>query len=263
MVSNPDVAELQNITNNELLKFHEWTKSNKLTINTDKTEFLIFSNRLGNTLPPILELQGSVIQPSNTCKYLGVVLDDKLNFREHIKCIITKISRLTGILYKIKDKLPIKARLNYYYAFIYPYISYNILVWGATCPSIMEPLNVQHKRTIRIIANAGYRDHTEPIFKNLNLLKLCDIYKYSLLAYMHDKVSNDGHVASHNLNTRSRFQLRPKFHRLSLSQHAVSYTGPTEWNKLPENLKQIPKRNCFKRNLKKNHYRRLYWNSLE
>ena len=251
MVSNPDVAELQNITNNELLKFHEWTKSNKLTINTDKTEFLIFSNRLGNTLPPILELLGSVIQPSNTCKYLGVVLDDKLNFREHIKCIIKKISRLTGILYKIKDKLPMKARLNYYYAFIYPYISYNILVWGATCPSIMEPLNVQHKRTIRIIANAGYRDHTEPIFKNLNLLKLCDIYKYSLLAYMHDKVSNDGHVASHNLNTRSRFQLRPKFHRLSLSQHAVSYTGPTEWNKLPENLKQIPKRNCFKRNLKK------------
>ena len=114
------------------------------------------------------------ISPVNNCKYLGIYLDNKLTFNDHIKYVNSKISRHTGILYKIRDHLPIKSRLDYYYAYIYPYLSYNVIIWGGTYPIHLQPLIIQQKRTIRTICNAGYRDHTDPLFKRLNLLKFHD-----------------------------------------------------------------------------------------
>ena len=95
--------------------------------------------------------------------------------------VISKISRHTGILYKIRDNLPTKTRLDYYYAYIYPYLSYCTIIWGCAYQTHLNPLFIQQKRTIRTIVNAGFRDHTDPHFKALKLLKVQDIYINSSL----------------------------------------------------------------------------------
>ena len=90
----------------------------------------------------------SIIPPINNCKYLGVYLDDKLTFKDHINYINSKISRYTGILYKIRDYLPMKARLDYYYAYIYPYLSYNTIIWGCAYDIHLNPLFFQQKELL-------------------------------------------------------------------------------------------------------------------
>ena len=183
--SGPDFNILKTSTNTELMKLSNWTFANKLTLNASKTEFLVFSNRHYEKNDANLNLLGNIVHSSQTCKYLGVYLDRDMSFKSHIDHVLKKVSRHTGILYKIRDDLPITARLDFYYAYIYPYLSYNIIVWGAAYDSVLQPLFLQQKRTVRTVAGAGYRDHTDPLFRRYGTLKLIDIYKLQLLSHMH------------------------------------------------------------------------------
>ena len=152
--SGSNIDSLALTTNEELLKLKDWTQANKLTIHAGKTKLLLVSKRIPSQNNFSINLMDSNIVRDHTCKYLGIYLDDKLTFKDHIKHINSKISRYIGILYKIKDNLPIKTRLDYYYAYIYPYLSYNTIIWGCAYPSHIQPLVVLQKRAVRTIANA-------------------------------------------------------------------------------------------------------------
>ena len=135
---------------------------------------------------------------------------------------------------------------------MYIHISITILLFGGgVCDSALKPLIMQQKRTVRIISDAEFREHTDPIFKRLNILKLTDIYKINLLTYVHKTRSHGYFQRNHNVNTRSSNFATPTFHRLHQTQRAVSYAGPNHWNSLPENLKQIDKLSRFKIEVKK------------
>ena len=204
-----DIDTLTASTNTELTKLNDWTLANKLTIHAGKTKLLVVSNRLTSNVSISIKIIDSVIAPTNCCKYLGVHLDNKMTFSNHIKHVNVKISRHTGILYKIRENIPLKARLDYYYAYIFPYLSYNIIIWGSAFPTHLNQLIIQQKRTIRTIANAGFRDHTDPLFRRFKILKLQDIYHFQLGTYMFHARSR-GEYPTPNSNT----------------EHDVSYAGP-------------------------------------
>ena len=246
------IDTLTSSTNEELSKLKDWTLANKLTIHAGKTKLLMISNRIPSHQSISIKIMDKEIFPSLSCKYLGIYLDHKLTFKEHIQYINSKISRNTGILYKIREYLPLKARLDYYYAYIYPYLTYNTIIWGGTYLTHLQPIILQQKRTIRTIANAGFLDHTDPLFKKFRLLKFQDIYKFQLGTYMFHAKKRGEYPTQTNVHTRSRGAnlARSVFHGLTSTQHAVSYAGPTFWNKLPPSLRTIKSFSRFKKSLK-------------
>ena len=253
IVSNtdPNIDTLIDSTNRELSKLNDWTLANKLTIHAGKTKLLIVSNRIQSQQNLGINLLNNFISPVNNCKYLGVRLDNKMTFKDHIGYVISKISRYTGILYKIRDNLPTKTRLDYYYAYIYPYLSYNTLIWGCAYLNYLQPLIIQQKRAVRTIANAGFMDHTDPIFKQLKLLKVKDIYNLQLGLYMYHARNRGEYASQSNIHTRgSDHDAHSVVHRLSRSQHAVSYAGPQFWNTLPIDIRSINNFGRFKKSLK-------------
>lgn len=185
-----------------------------------------------------------------------------MNFKNHIQHIISKISKNTGILYKIRDFLPLSSRKNYYYAYIYPYLSYNIILWGDTCQNILQPLIIQHKRCIRTICNSRKFDHTAPLFKRLQFLQVKDIFHFSLGTYMHREVNKGQFSLPHSRNTRqsSRNLAAARFQNLTQTQRSASYIGPTIWNSIPSNIRNIECFTQFKKYLK-NYYIDLYEDS--
>ena len=88
------------------------------------------------------------------------------------------------------------------------------------------------------------------LFLKLGLLKFCDVYKYHLLLRMFKEVKDGNFKVEHGRGTRNCNLAAPTFHRLTLSQHAFSFTGPSHWNALPQYLRNIPKFQPFKRALK-------------
>ena len=240
------------IINTELKKIHDWTISNRLTINSSKTEMIQFSNKVIPETNEQVILNGNRVGFVDSVKFLGVYLDNKVNFSVHVNHVLSKISKHAGILYKIKYNLTNSARIKYYNSFVLPYLNFNILHWGSTNENHLYPLKIIQKRIVRTIANAEFHAHTTPLFVRLKLLKLEDLYKFQAIVDTHVKIKSGLYGVAHGRDTRNSKLALPKFHRLSRTQQSVSFNGPTFWNDLPLNIREIQFLPKFKKRLK--HY---------
>ena len=111
-IGDRDIDNLITRTNSELDKVYEWATVNRLTVNATKTQLLLTTNRpLDPVLPPI-RLGTTELSLVESCDFLGTNLDAKLTFKLHIDSIANKISKNIGILYRIRDKLNDKAKLD-------------------------------------------------------------------------------------------------------------------------------------------------------
>ena len=238
------------IINSELAKINDWTNQNRLTINVPKTEMMCFSKKKLNLSNDHIMLNNEFIKFSNSCIFLGVHIDKNLTFKNHISHVMGKLAKNTGILYKIKDNMTEAAMLNYYNALLLPYMSYNVIVWGGTYRTHLEPIVVQQKRIIRIIANSHFLEHTNNLFFRLKLLKFHDVYRYFLSIYMFKTVNQGNYTIQHGVNTRNRDLAQPVYQRLTITQHSIQYCGPKIWNELPRDIRNISKLHIFKKHLK-------------
>ena len=243
--------------NSELLKIQEWTVANRLTINNSKTELLLFSNKHTTHNNEQIFFNGNYVKYVDHAKFLGVFVDTKLNFKEHINYITKKISKHAGILYRIKHCLPTKTRLTYYNSFVLPYLNYNVLHWGSTNDVHLRPLITIQKRIVRTIADADYLAHTTPLFRKFNILKLLDLYKFQAVVDTHLKIQKGAYKIEHSVNTRNSNLSKPKRHNLTRSKQSVATNGPNLWNSLPIDIRSIKSLPSFKKNLK-SHYLSQY-----
>ena len=120
-----DVAT-ENLLNCELSKVSNWLSANKLSLNVKKSNFLHFhyGNCKKNTLD--LKLDGIAVEEKKVAKYLGVYIDNKLNWKNHIEHVRTKLSKGNGMISKIRYYVNERCLLNLFYAFIQSHINYNL-----------------------------------------------------------------------------------------------------------------------------------------
>ena len=97
-------------------------------------------------------------------KFLGVLIDEKLSWADHIKSIKMKISKGTGIFNKAKKYINLSTLVTLYHSFIYPYITCCLEVWGGAGDVYLLSLFKLQKRVVRIMKSLPHRAHTEPIF---------------------------------------------------------------------------------------------------
>ena len=97
-----NLHELSTVINNELNCIIKWLNANRLSLNIDKTNFVIFRPKGKNEECPTIHINGTSILEVGYAKFLGVIIDNKLNWLEHIKCISRKIAKGTGIITKAR-----------------------------------------------------------------------------------------------------------------------------------------------------------------
>ena len=118
---------------------NKWMISNKLTLNLSKSNLIIIPPK--KLLPEkyILSLDFSQITLCKTVKYLGVSIDDSLNFDAHI-FLENKLARSLGILFKTKQHLNTSTLVQIYYSTFHAYLSYGLIIWGSTFKSYLNCL---------------------------------------------------------------------------------------------------------------------------
>ena len=84
-------------------------------------------------LPKLTIIGNRVIERQEFIKFLGVLLDENLNWNEHIKYIENKIAKNLGLLYRTRPFLERNTLLALYYSYIQTYINYTNIAWGSTC----------------------------------------------------------------------------------------------------------------------------------
>ena len=249
--SCPSFDNLINVLTNELIGVREYMIRNRLSINVEKTFAVVFTNKPADyTELSELKLDNCVLNVCNSCKYLGLTIDNKLSFNAHIEVISKKISKTVGVMFKLRPFVPDNIMLNLYYGLVYPYLIYCNVIWGGTNYIHLRNLVLLQKKIVRIITNSDYLAHSDPLFVRTGILKINDIHTF-LLAIHGFKFHNKYVTSSHEYNTRNRDNLLPAFQRLSSTQRSLSFTVPSTWNKLPSYIKEIRTLATFKVELKK------------
>ena len=93
---------LFNDTNCELSKFHQWTIASRLTINTDKTNYMLISNLATSDPSNFLSINQRRLECQDSVKLLGVIVDNSFKLNAHISYIINKLSKSVGVLNSLK-----------------------------------------------------------------------------------------------------------------------------------------------------------------
>ena len=130
-LSHTNDLQLSEIFNSELAKINNWMKVNRLSLNTTKTFAINFSSRKSNNLENLV-INDCRIEWQTCIRYLGVYIDKKLSFSNHISVLCNKISRLVGLIYRISSSLSPQTLRLLYYSLIYPHLIYGNLIWGGT-----------------------------------------------------------------------------------------------------------------------------------
>jgi len=174
------VVELESVLNDELKLLSVWFKANKLSLNTEKTSYIIFNKNVSscaNSTHFSLLIDSASIKRVDYCKFLGVYLDQNLNWKKHIQEITSKITKTIGIISKLKHKLPTRILYSLHNTMVLPYINYcNIgLVWAANYSTNLKRVLLLQKRVVRVISQSGRIEHTSPLFKSLKILKVSEI----------------------------------------------------------------------------------------
>ena len=121
-------------------------------MNIDKSNFVIFYPPQKNVrgLKLNLKINDQQLNREFFIKYLGVMIDSNLNWKKHAESVVKKIRRSVGILSKIRYYVSTEILMNLYYALVYPFIMYGLIVWGNTYETTIKPVFVIQKRAVRV-----------------------------------------------------------------------------------------------------------------
>ena len=131
-----------------------------------------------------ISIRNNVIDEVKSTKFLGIIIDDKLKWTEHIQYIKNKISKFIGILIKIRPYLDKVTLRNLYFTFVYPYLIYCVEVWGNACDTHLDPIIKIQKKCVRVITFSHYLEPSESLFKNLKFLAFKKILIQRILLLM-------------------------------------------------------------------------------
>ena len=153
--SHYNVKELFRTMNAELRHLNDWFCANELSLNTDKTKFVLFHEaKSKDNLPlilPELFINDVKIKRENTLKFLGVMIDGNLTWETHVELVKNKISKSVGILFKASCFLNSKSLRSIYFAFFHPYINYANIASASTNKSYLKIILRKQKQAARLM----------------------------------------------------------------------------------------------------------------
>ena len=228
---NPEI--LQVLVNQELKKVSDWLVANQLTLNISKSNYIIFGeNKMSNFH---VSISGQPLNCVNETKYLGVIIDHKLNWKEHLKRLHTRIKQSTGILRRVGWFLPKKNLISLYFSLINSHLAYCITSWGSPDTKGLSKINESILKCVKYI-NSVHPPTEDRQFNPLNVDKL---FKLESCKLVHKFLNNNIPSALNNLF--QRFKPRSMVSRkhsmnnvctihYDQSFHPLMFYAPQFWN---------------------------------
>ena len=235
-------TDLVALLNSELEKLSLWLQSNKLSLNVQKTYYIVFHRaRIKSDEHAVITINNVILQRTNSLKYLGVIIDYKLNWTQHIAHVKNKISKGIGIMYRARNYLSKVSMRKLYYSYIYPYLIYCIEVWGISPHTHLKPLLLLQKKIVRIMTFSSYYAHTAPIFKDLKILTIDKliVHRIGITMYKYSNgllpdVFNTLYIKNSEIHTYST-RSKDLYHVLPGTQ-TFSNISAKIWNSLTVNI---------------------------
>ena len=195
------------------------------------------------------------IKQVSEMEYLGVILDNKLNWHSHIQYVCTKLSKAAGIIFKVRKKVPQRVLLLLYHSLVATHLRYGIASWGSAKTTALGKLRSLQNKILRYMTFTPYDIDVSNQFTKLSLLTLNEIYSLEVSKFMYRKYKSslpslfDGYFRNieHNYSTRTRINStlalpRP---RTDLGKQSIKFCGVKVWCEIPIEIRNASSYDSF------------------
>ena len=227
-----------------------WLNANKISLNAGKTEFVIFRSPWKQIdCIPRLKLSGKILSPSKSVKYLGVHLDEHLNWKPHIASIASKLRRANGALSKLRYFVPTKILTNVYHAIFASHARYASQIWGLRDNSVSHRILTLQNFAMRLLTFKGPRTSATPLYSELGILKFFDQVEIMNILYVHKYLNGNLPVDSletlkfekvdHSFATRGNvigLLKQPTINTTNFGLYSFSNLSVNQWNNLQKHF---------------------------
>ena len=230
--------------NYDLKGITNWLDANRISLNVNKTEYIIFRKPRKIVDSEIkIKLNGKRLYPSTYIKYLGVLLDEHLSWKPHINELYKKLNRSNSMLSKIRHYVDLNTTRSLYFSIFSSHISYCCQVWGQNGnPQLNRILSIQ-RSALRVINFMPFRSDVSSMFRRLNIPLFSNHVRISNILFVFDSLSNslpmsfsnffiqsrDAHVYN-TRNSKNRKLVLPKFKSIKYGKNSIKYQCTAEWN---------------------------------
>ena len=174
--------------------------------------------------------------------FLGVTMDENLNWKHHIGQTGLKFSKITGILYRIRNNLTTEAMSSIYYTLCHPHLVYCVSIWVSTWPSFLNWLTIAHNRILWCIFFLKKFDPTNHVFSEVKVMKFSFIHKYFmlLLIFKNQRHNTIFNLTNNVLNTRNNnINLICPVFRTKLFKNSIISSESKLFNSVPVDKKVL------------------------
>ena len=186
--SDSDPDRLNLTLNAELEKISNWLTSNKLTLNVAKSNFILFYGKHNKIKDFNLFISGGKLKNTSNCKYLGIIMDEHLNWKEQIKLVSNKIKQGVGMLHKIGRYISKRSLISLYYALIQSHLTYCVSAWGNPETPGINKINKFIHKCFKLINNKA--NDTPEANTKFNPLNIRSLYRLEACKLVHRYLNN-------------------------------------------------------------------------
>ena len=242
----------------------KWFTANLLTLNTNKSFFCVFRKKNKSmNVPDKIDFNEKSINRAKHIKYLGITLDEHLDWNEHISNLCNSLKSFFSVFYNIRDYLFLENCKIIYYTMVYSKIKYGICVYGFTKNENMKKIQVLQNKLLKVLTAKEMRYSTNKLHNDLYVLQVRDIFLQEITSFVCRYINNklpdvfEGYFRTfsevHQYNTRGRENslLVPQY-KSDTGKDTVKVGGTIAWNKLDCDLKNIKIPKSFRKEIKKN-----------
>lgn len=256
------------VANKVLKSVCEYMRANLLHINLGKCCYIHFGPQRsqkpssGNELNYSLEMNGVEIKKVEETKFLGVLVDQDLSWKPHIKYLNKKLKCSTGMINRIKDNIPCSLHKTLYHTLFESDLSYGITVWGGVSKNQLEPLFVTQKKCIRILFGdkEAYldkfrtcvrtrslddqtlgqefymREHSKPLFSKHEIFVVQNLYYYHTIVSFHKVMKTHTPISLFSCFTKSH----RKESRMIIPHHSHQFIfkASSLWNEYAKSMEE-------------------------
>ena len=258
--SNTD--ELSRVGSAIMTDLDRWFTANLLTLNTDKSFFCIFRrNTKIRNIPEKIIFNRKSINRAKHIKYLGITLDEFLNWNEHVSALCKSLKSFFSIFYNIRDYLFPENCKIIYYTMVYSKIRYGICVYGFAKNQNMNKIQVLQNKLLKVLTGKEMRYSTNVLHNDLHVLQVKDVFSQEIASFVNKYLNNklpgifEGYFRRfneiHQYFTRGSTNslIIPKY-KTDIGKKTVKINGCTTWNDLSNEIKSIANQKSFRKAIK-------------
>ena len=261
-----DLSRLNEALNEDLSCLDAWLINNKLSLNVAKTQSMLVSTKVKRkTLDRSsqhlqVKINGTELEVVSKIKYLGVLLDNSLDWKDQVQAVSLKVSRGLGILKHAKKFLSFSALTSLYTSIVEPHFRYCCSVWGCAGTTEINRLQKLQNRAARIVTNSSFDTLSNKLMEKLGwktINELIDIESKTMVfkslnelapPYLRSLFRKNSQSTSYRLRNTSTDLRLPKIGTEN-GKKSFSFRGAKLWNSLSANCKQAASLSTFKEHI--------------